>query len=128
MLYFLAAVLLYGICLIPFLKGEVGMKQKAASYGMICLCMSLFNPNAWRNAFLPTSAAYFILFAFLSKEKWKDRTAIALAGISFALISLTSEALLGEKGVKAADLYSVVTFGALFLFAALLRLRSVESA
>ena len=124
-LYLSLSAFLYLICL----AGMVNVKEKGNSfqlmsiYGLVCLCMSLVNPNAWRNAFLPICVAYLVLFAYLFHVRWRDRTVLILTVLSFCLISLTSEFIVQERGVKVTDLYSTVTLGSLFLYGALLKLR-----
>ncbi len=125
LLYGGVCLFLYMVCLsaLPGRETEPFSPGRLSTYACLSLCMSLFNPNAWRNAFLPISVSYLVLFHYLLKEKGKDSVILGLVTASFFLISLSSEFFVQEKGVKLTDLYSAVTGGTLCLFAALLKLR-----
>ncbi|MFH1857630.1 MAG: glycosyltransferase family 87 protein [Candidatus Omnitrophota bacterium] len=124
-LFFILSSLIYLVCLVSVKGKGRGPFSQLAAYGMLCLAMSLFNPNAWRNAFLPICVPYLVLFAYLFKVRWRDRGVLILTLLSFCFISLTSEFFVQEKGVKVTDFYSTLTLGAFCLFAALLKVRFI---
>lgn len=123
-LYLSLSALLYAACLLLAWKarGKTDSFRRLAAFGAVSLCMSLFNPNAWRNAFLPLSVAYLVVIGYLLRVRWRDGATLAFLLLSFCLISLTSEFIVQEKGVKVTDLYSSITLGTFFLLGSLFKL------
>jgi hypothetical protein len=97
--------------------------NEALDYGLLFLCMALFNPNSWLMNYVVYLFVYMLLVYYLVKTKPVDK--ITLIGMisSFLLSSWASESLVGDRWQNLFEELSTVTIGALILMAVLLRLK-----
>lgn len=92
-------------------------------YGMIFLSMALFNPNAWLHNFALVIFPYMLVVYYLFICNFKDRLVLLFMYFSFILFSLGSESLVGDRLQGILEGYSLVTWGVLFIFAALVKIK-----
>ncbi len=102
---------------------EISKLNDCVDYGMIFLSMALFNPNAWLHNFLVVIFPYMIVIYYLFRCNFKDKLVLLFVFFSFILFSLGSESLVGDKIQVISDSYSLVTWGVLFIFAALVKIK-----
>jgi len=94
-----------------------------ADYGMVFLSMALFNPNAWLHNFSLVIFPYMLVLYYLVICKFRDKIVLLFVFFSFILFSLGSESLVGDKLQGTLEGYSLVTWGALFIFASLVKIK-----
>jgi len=120
-------ILLYTFIILPInkrmLKPQLNRFYDCIDYGLLFICISLFNPNAWMHNFVSLFFPYMLIIYYLIIRKFKDKITIFFVLISFIFCSLGSESLVGNKLENLFETYSVVTFGALFLFIALVKIK-----
>lgn len=91
--------------------------------GLLFICAALFNPNAWMHAFIFLTFGYMVAFFYLYKVRFSDKTLIALVVLSFVLHSFTASIFTRFWAKNLLEMYSLVTFGAIVLFMALLKIK-----
>ncbi len=94
-----------------------------ADYGMIFLSTVLFNPNAWLHNYSVLIFPYMLIVYYLFICNFKDKLVLIFLFFSFILFSLGSESLVGEKMKIVLENYSLVTWGVLFVFAAIIKIK-----
>jgi len=93
-------------------------------YSLIFICMALFNPNAWKHAYIFLIPAYMIAVYYLIRINFKDKVTFSLVTFSFFLTSIMNQFILSSFLPKETfENYSTITFGALILFLCILRLK-----
>jgi len=116
----LFAFVLYVLILIP--KGNV-QSLLLEDYGLLLLCMAIFNPNAWMLNFVVFLFTYIFLMYYLIKVSFKDKLTLVLMIMAFALTSWASESIVGNNLENLFEELSSVTIGALMLIFVLLRIK-----
>jgi hypothetical protein len=91
--------------------------------GMLFICVALFNPNAWIHNFIFLTFGYMVVFFYLYKVKPIDKIVMALVVLSFILHSLTASFFTRSWAQNLFETLSFVTFGAISLFIALLKIK-----
>ena len=121
----MSAVLLFFILKKPKIPVESKLAgfYNCLDYGMILLCIALFNPNAWPHNFVMMIFAYLLTVYYLFISNFKDKVILVLVSASFILASLGSESIVGNTLQNVFDNYASVTIGALLLFVALIKLK-----
>lgn len=94
---------------------------------LIFICIALFNPNAWMHAFIFLTFGYMVVFFYLYKVKFNDKPVTGLVVLSFVLHSLTASLLTRFWAGNSFEVYSFVTFGAIALFVALIKIKFFPS-
>jgi len=92
-------------------------------YGMILLCVALFNPNAWPHNFVMMVFSYLLTVYYLFICNFKDKVVLVLILASFILASGESKSIVGVTIRNIFDNYAPVTIGSLLLFVALIKLK-----
>jgi hypothetical protein len=106
-----------------FTESKLAGFYNCLDYGMLFLCLALFNPNAWPHNFVMMIFAYLLTVYYLFICNFKDKVVLALVLGSFILSSLGSESIVGNALQDIFDNYASVTIGSLLLFAALVKLK-----
>ena len=125
-IFFLFAFLLYFLAVIPLFKKKHKEFERfylMVDVALISICISLFNPNAWRYFFIWLLPAYMLVVYYLKMVCFKDKFVFMLTLSSFILISCLSEFFVGERVADVFEIYSSTTFGALLLFFAILKIK-----
>lgn len=105
------------------LMPQLNQFYNCIDYGMLFICISLFNPNAWIHNFVSLFFPYMVIIYYLMISKFKDKVIVFFVLVSFILCSWGSEALVGDRLQGLFESYSIVTLGALFLFSALVKIK-----
>jgi hypothetical protein len=92
-------------------------------YGMVLLCVALFNPNAWPHNFVMMIFGYLLTVYYLFVCNFKDKIVLILVLVSFILVSLGSQSIVGDALQTRFETYSSVAIGSLLLFVALVKLK-----
>jgi len=116
-------IFLYLLCFLPSKNTKVKRTFNNIDIGMLSVCAALFNPNAWMHAFIFLTYGYMAAVFYLYRVKFLDKSVIALLTLSFILHSFTGSFFTRFWAGDFFEIYSFVTFGALFLFAALLKIK-----
>lgn len=118
-----AFILLYLLILCPSSKYKSGgYFSPVADYGLLFVCLGLFNPNGWIHSFIFLVFSYLVCFYYLFKTHHKDKPVWLMVVVSGLLISWPDEFFI--QGVKdAVDVYSLLTLASLILFTALLKIK-----
>lgn len=119
-LAFIICLAIYSTVIFPVRKHE---PSKLLDYSSLFICMALFNPNAWMHNFVISIFVYMFIFHYLFRTKWRDKVTLAIVVISFILISLPSEGIVGEALEDLFEESSSVTIGFLLLLLGLSRLK-----
>lgn len=119
--FVLMAGLIYILILLPAKTKD--LFRRNLDYAMLFACMALFNPNAWKHAYIFLLFPYMVISLYLLKNRFRDRFTSFCLVISFILCSLTSEYLTQSWAGDAFEVYSAITIGSLVLLIALLRLK-----
>jgi hypothetical protein len=126
----LVTLLMFAVLLFFILKKpETPIETRLAGfyncldYGMILLCVVLFNPNAWPHNFVMMIFAYLLTVYYLFICNFKDKVVLVLVLASFILASLGSQSIVGDTLQSIFESYSTVTIGSLLLFVALIKLK-----
>lgn len=117
--YGLAAVLLSLVLVPP--PGKP--RDQSIDYALLFCFLPLFNPNGWLNNFVSLAVPCVLLLGRLLAERGKDRFVAACVLAAFFFLSLMSEEIVGDHWQNHAELFSDVTWGTLFLVAALIKLK-----
>lgn len=128
---YVCAFLLYLLVLLPARSvkssvstGTAGRRDTTTlDYGMIFICMALFNPNGWMTNFVALAFPYVLLVSYLIRVKGRDGFVLTLVVLSFILTSWMSQDIVGNRIENLSEMFSCVTLGALFLMAALVKLK-----
>ncbi len=102
---------------------RTGSFKACLDYSLLLIAMVLFNPNAWMHNFVVVIFPYMLLFHHLIKTNFKDRPALFLILLSFALLTLSSETFIGDGPERVLEEFSVATAGMLVLMGAVFRLK-----
>jgi len=123
--FILIAAVIYLFIVIPAKgkKQDTNSFQRSLDYGMLFACMALFNPNAWKHAYIFLLFPYMVISLYLLRTRFRDRITVALAAVSFILCSLTSEYFTQSWAGDIFEVYSAITIGSLVLLGALFRLK-----
>lgn len=106
-----------------YLDCKLNIFYDCIDYGVIFLCMALFNPNAWLHNFTIIIFPYMVAVYYLFIHNFKDKVVLLLVIFSFILSSLVSESVVGEKMQCIFEYYFTVTWGAVLLFIALVKIK-----
>jgi hypothetical protein len=119
-------ILIYISCFLPNHKNSTDEKKecfKNIDIAMLSICAAFFNPNAWMHAFIFLTFGYMVLFRYLFQARFKDKMVLFLIILSFIFHSFTNSFLTGIWAKNFFEIYSFVTFGAIFVFLALLKIK-----
>ncbi|NQS99656.1 MAG: DUF2029 domain-containing protein [Candidatus Omnitrophica bacterium] len=113
-------------CLIFVLCRKLPITNNGPAYlteiSLVLVCMILFSPLAWKHTFIHLLIPHLVLLYYVLYLNPGDRAARLLLIGSFVLNTVLNPELT-KPIAETVQLYSSVTFGTLFLFAALLRVR-----
>jgi len=114
---------LYFLILFPSRKLKDNNNFKGVvDYGMLYICMALFNPNGWIHAFIFLVFPFMVCLHYLFKIKYKDLTTWALVVLAAGFCSWPDSLFLRSLE-DSAEVYSFVTIGSLLLFFALCKIK-----
>jgi len=116
---YVVSALLYFLILLP----KKGKDSSREDYALLFICMPLFNPNGWMLNFVSLIFPYLFLSYYLIKVKLKDFFVLACVILSYIFVSLFSRTLMGTVFEQSTEAFSFVSIGALFLFAAIIKLK-----
>lgn len=122
----LGYALALGLYLLALLPGK--HKHERIDFALLVAFIPLFNPNAWMVNFVSLAFPCVILLAYLRKERLKDIFVIVCLAASFLLILFSSESLVGNRLENLFSAASFITFSALFMVAALAKLKFAPAA
>lgn len=88
-------------------------------FSLILICMVLFSPLAWKHTFLHLLPGYMVLLYYLIRHP-RDFITVSLLLMSFILSSILNPEILKSYD-EVVSLYSAMTWGAVILYIALLR-------
>lgn len=112
----------------PKRKNQGGApKREIIDYALLLICVIIFNLNAWMHNYILLSLGYFIVLYHLAKSNFQDRVVLALFAFSYALSVVNLAGLLGKVISYKFLFYSPFTLSALFIYAALLRIKLTRS-
>ena len=114
------AACLYVLVLIPPFGKQ---RDQRMDYALLFSFLPLFNPNGWLVNFVALAVPYSLLIGYLIEIKWKDRFVVICVFAGFVLTALMAHDIVGKHAETRAELLSNVTIGALYLVAALLKLK-----
>lgn len=124
---FTVSLFILAVFLFSFRRKEENVKinqlYDCSDYGMIFLSMALFNPNAWLHNFSVVIFPYMLVLYYSFICHFKDKIVLLFTFSSFILFSLESESIVGDKLQGVLESYSLVTWGVLFIFAALVKIK-----
>jgi alpha-1,2-mannosyltransferase len=116
-----------GLGLFAFALGPVVLRRRretvAEDTAMLLILMALLNPNAWLTNFVVMFFGFLVIWKRVFLVRPLDKISLAAAVIAFILALLPAESLLGEDWQKTFEMWSLVPFASLVLFAALWRVR-----
>lgn len=92
-------------------------------YGLLFICMALFNPNAWLINFIVLLYVFILIASYLVENHFIDKFTLVMVILSFALANWFSESMVGNFWQNEIEKMSSVTVGSLILFITLLRLK-----
>ncbi len=115
----IAALLLY---LPVFISGK-NQGQLAINGAILLICMSLFNPNGWLLNFVSLVLSYMLLIHHLWVTRAKDKIIVIALVFAFIATNFMSKDFLGKAAEDLGCAYSFTAFGALAIYAALLKLK-----
>ncbi|MFH1202689.1 MAG: glycosyltransferase family 87 protein [Candidatus Omnitrophota bacterium] len=95
--------------------------SRLIDYGLILVCIALFNLNAWLHAFIFLIFGYMILLYYLIKINFKDKFILGLLSISFIFNSFAVEMPVLPKDFF--ETYSAITLSALLVFCGLMKIK-----
>lgn len=110
---------LFVVALVPGRKKGVSN----VDYALILTFMPLFNPNGWMINYVALIFPYIYLLNYLRMVRAKDVFVLICVVLCFALTSWMSQDIVGNHWENIAAENSSVTLGALFLVAALAKLK-----
>jgi hypothetical protein len=96
---------------------------QCVDYGMVFICVALFNPNAWLHNFVVLIFPYMLAIYYLFSCKFEDKVVLALVILSFAISSFGSQAMVGKAMQNILERYFTIVMGALLLFASLVKIK-----
>jgi hypothetical protein len=118
-----AFTFLYMVALFPSAKFKKGSQfLETIDYGMLFICVALFNPNAWIHAFIFLAFPFMVCLYYLFKIRHKDVTVWILVSLASILASWP-ESLFLPSLKDSVDIYSLLTLGSLILFLALAKIK-----
>ncbi|UCG35258.1 MAG: DUF2029 domain-containing protein [Candidatus Omnitrophota bacterium] len=119
----LTCIFLYSLIFFPSRKlPDNNRLKRMADYGMLYICMALFNPNGWIHAFIFLVFPYMVCLYYLFKIKHQDLLAWILVFLSAAFCSWPDKLFIRSLE-DSAEVYSFVTIGSLLLFCALCKIK-----
>jgi len=98
-------------------------KTEVIDYGLLFLCMALFNPNAWLVNFAFFIFAYMVIIYYLLSINFKNKPVLIFTILSFISSSWAAESVVGDHLQKFFESLSTVTIAALTLIGILLYLK-----
>jgi len=125
-IFIISAIILYMLVLVGRKKiyhSTDSSLYQSIDYGLLSICVILFNLNAWKPSFILLLMPYFIIIYYLIKRNFRDRVVLTLFVSSCFLNILTNYALFGKALAYKLYFYSPLTISALFIFAALLKIK-----
>jgi hypothetical protein len=116
----MAALLIYAAVFIP---GKSKQGNMIIDFAILMVCMSLFNPNGWLLNFVSLFLAYMLLIQYLVSIKGRDRFLLFSLIAAFILTNIMARDAFGKASENFGCEYSFTTWGALIIYAALLKLK-----
>ncbi|MDP8234010.1 MAG: glycosyltransferase family 87 protein [Candidatus Saelkia tenebricola] len=113
-IFFMASFILLFLAYIP-------RRDIRINIGLISGLIPLLNPNGWKNSFIWLIVPSMILFQQIFEKRVKNKFLITMVILSFVFTSCTSEFFVYWWAKDWFEIYSFVTYGALFLYFALLK-------
>ncbi len=117
---FFLVTIIYSLIIFP--KTKDGF-YNPVEYSLLFICTALFNPNAWMHNFVIHIFVYMTLFYYLIRVNFKDKISLTGVVVSFVLMSLMSESIVGNSLENISEELSCVTIGTMILVFVLLRLK-----
>ncbi|MFH0935987.1 MAG: glycosyltransferase family 87 protein [Candidatus Omnitrophota bacterium] len=118
-----SAILLYGTIFIKPRLDKNSTLYYNIDYALLLICVSLFNLNAWMQAYILLLMPYFVIVYYLIKCAFRDKLVSGLLLMSYILNIITIKGLFGEQFSYKAHFYSPYTLMGLILFLALLKIK-----
>jgi len=129
-IFIAAAGVLFLLSVLPFGKsrntdGEEDRRWLTViEWGMLFICVFLFNPNGWKYFSVFLVFPYMLVIHHLMKTRFRDTVILILFLLSFALYALTSEFLVSWWfNDDIFEIWSSFTWAALLLFTSLVILK-----
>lgn len=125
-IFIVAAGVLFLLSVLPLRKRPAAEKDPwltAIEWGMLFICVFLFNPNGWKYFSVFLVFPYMLVIYHLMKNRFRDKVILVLFILSFFLYGLTSELLTGWFAEDTFEIWSSFTWAALLLFSSLLILK-----
>lgn len=126
LIFIFLAVILYGLSLLKYCK-KTDKKDTPfcyyVDYGLLSVCVVLFNLNAWKPTFIFLLFPYMVICYHLIKTGFKEKLLIFLLTGSYLLNISTMYSIFGKEFTNKLYFYSPLTFSALLVFVALLRIK-----
>lgn len=95
----------------------------ACDYGLLFICIVLFNANAWTHNFVALLFGYMVLVSYLIRNQWRDRACmVGLLGVGVFLMG-SGEFIIGDALQYTFEVMAFTTLGTLGLFLLLLKVK-----
>lgn len=129
LIFIFLAVILYGLSVLKYRKKNDKKDTPFCcyvDYGLLSICVVLFNLNAWKPTFIFLLFAYMVICYYLIKTGFKEKLLIFLLGASYLLNISTMYSIFGKAFTNKLYFYSPLTLSALLVFIALVRIKFVQ--
>ena len=118
-----AFTFLYMVVLFPSTKFKRESQfLETIDYGLLFICVALFNPNAWIHAFIFLVFPFMVCLYYLFKIRHRDISVWIMVSVASILASWP-ESLFLPSIKDSVDIYSLLTLGSLILFLALAKIK-----
>lgn len=116
-------ILIYLLSLIPHKLKQNENTFELVDLALLFVCVAIFNPNAWMHAFIFLTFGYMYILSYLIKNKQTDKVAFSFVVLSFFFHSCTTSFFTNFFYKDFFEIYSFVTIGAIFVLAALFKIK-----
>jgi hypothetical protein len=116
----------YGVCACLYLCALAPVKgrdTRRLDYALLFTFLPLFNPNGWMTNFVSLAFPCVLLITHLQQVRMKDVFVLVCLALSFVFTTFASQDIAGNSLQNILEASSTVTIGALFLVAALVKLK-----
>lgn len=105
------------------IKKEEELFTNCLDYGLVFILIPLFNPHGWIHNFVTLIFPTMLVIYYLMLCNFKDKLVLSLVLVYFVLTTFGSPSFVGEAMQTILERFSIVIFGSLFLFAAIVKIK-----